>query len=85
MDDIRRKKLEKIVDAREWTALEMLEDVTNELKDIPNENIRIGVFVWVKNGEKWKINYWCAGVNNTELIALTANASYDMIKNFGGD
>jgi hypothetical protein len=88
MDDIRKKKLEKVRDARAWTAVEVLESVVEELKPLlETHEIRMGVSVWVREKTKegdscWLTKRWCSGVTHPQLMALAWDFAFEVNKEF---
>jgi len=73
MDEIRRKKLERMNDAREWTPEEALEDALKDIREIPaGREVKFAVFWWEKEpgDDCYSTAYRVSGMTRQDLIAM---------------
>lgn len=61
MDDFKRKRLERSQDARDWSAIDALEETLDEIRKEPERQHRIAILWWTNVGTpespKWEKHY----------------------------
>jgi len=80
MDEIARKRAEKNQDCREWSALDALEDLMQDIKAGKYNPSSLCIHFWEKNEDGSRTHhYQVAGLTFPEHIALLATAQHRVI------
>lgn len=80
MDEIAKRRANKLGDSREWTCLDALEDTINLIKSGEYNPSSLCIHFWEKHEDGTRTHhYQVAGLTFPEHIALLATAQHRVI------